>query len=293
MTTTEPTLVKELKTIEHVYEGTPFYIKATEKESQPGCWNVWLVEIFHQDGQCHHKIGEYTRGYSGYVTRTFYPFQHKGKWYALYSASYTKTSIARLQDDQGKFKFQEWCDGAGGNGFCPTEFYVPKGKYSLSKWISKDWKNSTKDKLAVELSDMVCVTWDNEKSYPTEPIDVLTDPLELTPENIHKHYVVEAGIRYPDFGFLCGCHWGDDSSWKIRYIDFSDLENKNVKIEERFGYFELPSRMSLKDSIVLSESSIDGKHIGLMQVVNFNGDKREKSDYELNQEEAAKEDKEE
>lgn len=41
-----------------------------------------------------------------------------------------------------------------------------------------------------------------------------------------------------DFGFLCGCHWGDDF-WKVQYLDLSQVQQWIVRREERFGYLEL------------------------------------------------------
>ena len=52
------------------------------------------------------------------------------------------------------------------------------------------------------------------------------------------------------FGFICGCHWGDDSSWKIQYLDLTDLTKP--KRDDRFGYIELPDGMELADAINLS-----------------------------------------
>jgi hypothetical protein len=42
-----------------------------------------------------------------------------------------------------------------------------------------------------------------------------------------------------DFGFVWGCHWGDDSSWKVQYLDLSGVRQGVVRREERFGYVEL------------------------------------------------------
>jgi len=42
-----------------------------------------------------------------------------------------------------------------------------------------------------------------------------------------------------DFGFVWGCQWGDDSSWKVQYLDLSRVQQGIVRREERFGYIEL------------------------------------------------------
>lgn len=42
-----------------------------------------------------------------------------------------------------------------------------------------------------------------------------------------------------DFGFVWGCQWGDDGSWKVQYLDLSQVQKRLVRREERFGYLEL------------------------------------------------------
>ena len=44
------------------------------------------------------------------------------------------------------------------------------------------------------------------------------------------------------FGFVWGCYWGDDSSWKIQYLDLSSVQNGIIRREERFGYVHLATR---------------------------------------------------
>ncbi len=49
-------------------------------------------------------------------------------------------------------------------------------------------------------------------------------------------------LNYCNFGFLCGCVWGDDTSWKLRYIDLSRIPEKVLSITDKFGYWELPNK---------------------------------------------------
>lgn len=70
------------------------------------------------------------------------------------------------------------------------------------------------------------------------PVDYFVPTVEDEPED-----------EQPMFGFVAGCVWGDDSSWKIQYIDLSQIEQGIIKREDRFGYIELPSNMDLKDAI--------------------------------------------
>jgi hypothetical protein len=39
-----------------------------------------------------------------------------------------------------------------------------------------------------------------------------------------------------NFGFVWGCIWGDDSSWKVQYLDLSRVQEGVLTREERFGF---------------------------------------------------------
>jgi hypothetical protein len=55
------------------------------------------------------------------------------------------------------------------------------------------------------------------------------------------------------FGFIAGCVWGDDKSWKLEYLDLSKITEGIFKREQKFGYFELPSGKSLKECLDFNE----------------------------------------
>ena len=55
------------------------------------------------------------------------------------------------------------------------------------------------------------------------------------------------------FGFVSGCYWGDDSSWKIAYLDLSDMLNGKIKIEHKFGYIQQPPELSLQECISMED----------------------------------------
>lgn len=42
-----------------------------------------------------------------------------------------------------------------------------------------------------------------------------------------------------DFGFVWGCVWGDDSSWKVQYLDLSEVARGVIRRDDRFGYLKL------------------------------------------------------
>jgi hypothetical protein len=50
-------------------------------------------------------------------------------------------------------------------------------------------------------------------------------------------------------GFVAGCAWWDDTSWKIQYLDLSEVDKGIIKRSEKFGYVEMPDDMSLSDCI--------------------------------------------
>jgi len=66
------------------------------------------------------------------------------------------------------------------------------------------------------------------------------------------------------FGFVAGCIWGDDSSWKIQYLDLSKVKEGILKREEGFGYISLLRGVRLKDAVDMSdyfvgEIEVDGE----------------------------------
>lgn len=42
-----------------------------------------------------------------------------------------------------------------------------------------------------------------------------------------------------EFGFVWGCSWGDDSSWKVQYLDLTGIQDGVIRRDWRFGYVEL------------------------------------------------------
>lgn len=201
--------------------GTPFRITTESVQNQPGTWNSTKVTIYrdsmydigsnvYRQGL---KIGEYLRNYSSYGFETFCPFQIGEDWYALYSASYTATRVMKLHED----RIEDWCgEESHSNGFCPVEIYVPRYVKTRSSYNMNG----------------------EQKSYDGYYVDCDYKFEEFHNEIVGSEFVE---LNYCDFGFLCGCVWGDDTSWKLRYIDLSQIENKILAITDKFGYWELPA----------------------------------------------------
>src|SRR3989344_3783447 len=135
---------------------------------------------------------------------TFFPFVRNGKHLALYSRNYSCTRIMELPS----------CEDIGGeeiteNGFCPAEFYVP---------VFREFKFTSAN------------TGELITDYATQKdcLELKGDRLELGP------------ITYCDFGFVSGCVWGDDTSWKVEYLDLSEADKGILKRIDKFDYLELP-----------------------------------------------------
>ena len=62
------------------------------------------------------------------------------------------------------------------------------------------------------------------------------------------------------WGFICGCIWGDDTSWKIEYLDFSQAAEGILKREARFGYLELASNLTLREAVNLAGYNEDDEY---------------------------------
>lgn len=55
-----------------------------------------------------------------------------------------------------------------------------------------------------------------------------------------------------DFGFVWGCEWGDDRSWKVQYLDLSRATKGIIVRDDRFGYVELATT-SFRSPVFLQE----------------------------------------
>ena len=202
--------------------GTPFRLETSSVQNRPGTWNSTKVSIYRDDefdvkANVYRKgilIGEYLRNYSNFGFETFYPFQIGEDWYALYSTNYTATRVMKLHAD----RIEDWCgEESHSNGFCPTEFYVPR---------------------YVETKHTHTITGSGEeKTYYIHYVDCDYSAEEFQAEILNEEF---EKLEYCNFGFLCGCVWGDDTSWKLRYIDLSQIPDKVLSITDKFGYWELP-----------------------------------------------------
>lgn len=214
------------------FAGTPFSIAIENIKSEVnGVWNTKNVVVY-KDGV---SIGGYERNYNsqGMAADTFYPFQYNNDWYALYSKDYTATRVAKLTDT-----FEDWCgEERHTNGFCPTEFYVPRSNVFEMQQPETGWKFAYR-------------TFDNEYSSK-EKLMAEFYGREMDADGFREELHISRFIKqeYLSLGFLSGCVWGDDSSWKLRFIDLSKLDQKILTITEKFGYWELPELQQLHECV--------------------------------------------
>lgn len=215
------------QTITKSFIGTPFKIEVATVDNKPGTWSSEKVSVY----RCDNLIGEYIRNYHRFAALTFYPFRIGQDWYALYSAHYTATRVMKLQEN----KIEDWCgEEVLQHGFCPVEIYVPQyNKYAVN------------DESKIE--------------YYTVDVDYITQG-EFCEDQTTDMFV---SSEYCNFGFLCGCVWGDDSNWKLRYIDLSQIPNKILTITDKFGYFPLPVSLTLRQCIDMNNWEPDDQLLAL------------------------------
>jgi len=223
-----------------------YFIKTTKKENSPGTWNSLICEVFQKnDDGTELKIGEYLRNYSS-LYDTFFPFKHKGKEYALYSKSYTTTSVMSLPD----------CKHIADDDkkvFCPTGYFVP------------DFEEYGED-----------MTWYEQR---------MTEDRQKGDERGVKYWqgVIDEQIKNKQiagkYALVSGCVWGDDSGgWKVCLLDLSEVEEGKLTLDTKtLGYFELPHYIKLKDCVNWEEP--DRFNIAIGANFQFDIENHEKSGF--------------
>lgn len=251
----------------------PYYAKVIAPiENAPGTWNSLRVGIYQRpeadiNVAGYHEpvvsdsdvlIGEYKRNYSS-LYRTFHPFQLRGNWYALYSKDYTSTRLMSLPDckDIGGEERNSW-------GFCPVEFWVPPLHDLLfyhADGCPRDWENGLKPDYTKACT---CVTPHSADCPYTTDKKPCSGCEARKAHDAEMHEWVFADRVH---GFISGCVWGDDTSWKVEYLDLSRADEGIIKREARFGYVELAAGQDLKDAI---DYDGEGDYIRINVIQHFN-----------------------
>ena len=230
----------------------PYFTARPVKTIDNGpAWESYEIGVFehHVDGS-EVQIGSYQRNYT--FLRTFWWFRRGNRHFALYSSEYTATRLMEIFPGQG-FKDLGGEEPASG-GFCPVEFYVPDLREYVSQEFSgigeliTDWNNPL-----ASLPPGCEFHKDSETHRGTAKLRG-PDGKYLKSKTgwvWGEQQDYESGwIKFPPVhGFVAGCIWGDDSSWKIQYLDLSRVEEGVIERHERFGYIELPASVLLRDAI--------------------------------------------
>ena len=208
--------------------------KVIEKVNiKPGCWAYNRIGVFCEGVQ----IGEYQRNYDSFMD-TFHPFRLNGKDLAIYSPDYTCTRIMELPS----------CKDIGGeepvsHGFCPTGYYIPS--YVIREFDMQ--REGKKETHRYRLYD--------------PPPEEMRDTADSK---------VVSDLLFTDFGFISGCIWGEDHSWKLECLDLSQADKGILKRDARFGYLELPSKMELKDAVEIDGYGDESENIRISSTSYYN-----------------------
>lgn len=196
-------------------------------------------------------LGGFTRDYSSFAAEIFKPFYWEGQWYATYSHSYTTLRVMRINENS----IEDWCgepEDKEGFGFCPVEVVLPlayKGK--CQGYMNHFWLHSfdSEEEAIAHKRRFGEITYLDAKEQHTQVSDV--------------PYFMGVGI-------YSGCIWGDDSNWKIRYIDYRKVAQKEVLIKEAFSYVEQPIDRKLADCIQCMQ--YNGKCFSLITMSDYDID---------------------
>jgi hypothetical protein len=206
---------------------------------KPGAWKGLRIGVFRQADGIEQFVGEYERNYPS-LFETFFPFQSGKRELALYSPDYTVTRILALPE----------CIDIGGEegsaaGFCPVEYVVPTYA-EIESVVNEDpprrYRVNDPDDAQLEPTER---TWE----YP----DPDTGQVRVGQSSSRA---ITPRLYYP-FGFVAGCAWGDDSSWKLQYLDLARADEGILVRDDRFGYVELPRGVNLKASIEMAGFGYD------------------------------------
>jgi hypothetical protein len=234
----------------------PYFTARSVKiiDNHPRAWETCEVGVFQHGPDGGEKlIGTYERNYR--FLHTFWWFRRGSRHFASYSTEYTATRVMEIFPGDG-FKDIGGEEPASG-GFCPVEFYVPDYREHVSQEYCGTGQAITDWNVPFDSLPKGCEFTKLQGTHRGRPKLRGSDGQFLEAENggwvWGDQGDYESGwVKYPpDHGFVAGCIWGDDSSWKIQHLDLSRVEEGIIERDERFGYVPLPRLVRLRDAIQL------------------------------------------
>jgi hypothetical protein len=157
------------------------------------------------------EIISYDRSYPSYGEATFAPFRAAdGTWLALASRNYTCTELVRLDDGA-------WIGGEKPDafGFCPVELLVPR-------WRAYHYTGNP------GLGPFHVTECDSDRR------------LEKLRRMADEGKIAFDGEGWMPIGFVAGCIWGDDGSWKVEAFDLSRASEGFLTRIAPWGYAAMP-----------------------------------------------------
>lgn len=104
----------------------------------------------------------------------------------------------------------------------------------------------------------------------------LPDCVDMGGESRNEHGFCPVDYFVPDeiinkeaagkMGFVAGCVWGDDSSWKIQYLDLSKVAEGILIRSGKFGYLEMPKNFNRLEECISMDyyNEVYGYGIGII-----------------------------
>ncbi len=105
--------------------------------------------------------------------------------------------------------------------------------------------------------------------------------------DVHDDSMLPGGLSWREhhewpsagsFGFVWGCVWGDDSSWKVQYLDLSGIQQGRLHRDERFGYVKLDARADAPAKEFIRVSSWERREVEFVIEQRYDLDTGERTD---------------
>lgn len=237
------------------YGPSEWYFTKTERVSQEGSWTQLRVQVMRWRGVDQdpgkadqaEQVGEYERNYS--LLDTFCPFRQyrDGVWrdYALIAPEYTRTSVMDLSTGEVIAR-EAWPIAEDDLAFDGRELWkkgeeIPGRGFCPAQFYVPDW-------------------WDDNDG-------------SILPGS--KYWSPEDERITGEVGFVAGCYWGDDSTWKIRHLDLSRITDGVLTGDDRFGYIELTRGQRLADAVTYDPGDTPAEdRVEIAVRTTFGGDGR-------------------
>lgn len=206
------------------------FVAKPQVVSEPRTWTQVEVAVYDLEHNENEPIYTYHRNYS--FLKTFEPFriwvEEENRWrnFALISPEYVSFKVLDLDTKEIV-------------ATCPPPVLTAEDAESMNKHISETGRTYH------EGQEFPSWGFCPVEFYVPDVLDI--HPSYLNSDSVEKYVKVFNAKR--SFGFVSGCIWGDDDSWKLQAVDLSAVLDGKVSTDDRFGYFILGDHLSLRQSV--------------------------------------------